>query len=48
MKNLLEQLQSICNELKDENEIIIMRKYGRDAQHYTTKMIGKKTIKTSK
>lgn len=41
MKNLLEQLRSICNEFKDENEIIIMKKYGNMAQRYTAIIIGK-------
>jgi len=48
VKNLLEQLQNICNELKDENEIIIMKKYGNNAKYYTIKMIGKSIIETSK
>ncbi|XP_011704617.1 PREDICTED: uncharacterized protein LOC105459945 [Wasmannia auropunctata] len=35
MKWSLEQLQSICNELKDEREIGIMKKYGDNAKRYT-------------
>ncbi|KAL6424998.1 hypothetical protein ACFW04_009364 [Cataglyphis niger] len=40
VKSLLEQLQNICNELKDENEIIIMKKYGDNAKCYTARLIG--------
>ncbi|XP_070152587.1 odorant receptor 30a-like isoform X2 [Polyergus mexicanus] len=40
MRSLLEQLQNICNELKDENEVNIMKKYGSNAKRYTTRMIG--------
>ncbi|XP_029175695.1 odorant receptor 47a-like [Nylanderia fulva] len=35
MKNLLEQLQYIFNELKDENEIAIFMKYGNNAKRCT-------------
>ncbi|XP_025155312.1 uncharacterized protein LOC105189245 [Harpegnathos saltator] len=35
VKYLLEQLQEICNELKDENEIAIIKKYGDKAKHVT-------------
>ncbi|XP_070160512.1 odorant receptor 30a-like isoform X2 [Polyergus mexicanus] len=31
---LFEQLQHICNELKDENEIAIIKKYGNNAKRY--------------
>lgn len=44
MRNLLEQLQNICNELKDENEFNIMKKYGNNAKCYTARIIGKKAI----
>ncbi|XP_029666081.1 uncharacterized protein LOC115237280 [Formica exsecta] len=40
VKSLLEQLQNICNELKDENEVVIMKKYGNNAKCYTTRIIG--------
>lgn len=46
MKNLLEQLQNICNEFKDENEIIIMKKYGNMAQRYTAIITGKNDYST--
>jgi len=32
---MLEQLQDICDELKDENEIAIILKYGNNAKHCT-------------
>lgn len=32
---MLEQLQYICNELKDENEIAIIINYGNNAKRYT-------------
>ncbi|XP_014478952.1 PREDICTED: uncharacterized protein LOC106746669 [Dinoponera quadriceps] len=35
VKYLMEQLQQICNELKDENEIAIIQKYGRYAKFST-------------
>ncbi|XP_019885687.2 odorant receptor 4-like [Camponotus floridanus] len=35
LRNLLEQLQYICNELKDENEIAILIKYGNNTKRYT-------------
>ncbi|XP_026828943.1 odorant receptor 4-like isoform X2 [Ooceraea biroi] len=35
VKSLLEQLQHICNELKDENEIAIIKKCGNNAKCYT-------------
>ncbi|XP_050460195.1 odorant receptor 4-like [Cataglyphis hispanica] len=40
MRNLMEQLQNIYNELKDENEFNIMKKYGNNAKHYTARIIG--------
>lgn len=40
---MLEQLQDVCNELKDENEIAIIEKYGSKAKYYTTTII-RKTI----
>ncbi|XP_020280333.1 uncharacterized protein LOC109853038 isoform X2 [Pseudomyrmex gracilis] len=39
VKYLLEHLQHICNELKDENEIAIMRQYGNDATLFTTRLL---------
>ncbi|XP_011163337.2 uncharacterized protein LOC105198346 isoform X2 [Solenopsis invicta] len=39
VRSLLEQLQEICNELKDENEIAIIEKYGSKAKYYTTVLI---------
>ncbi|XP_025270098.1 uncharacterized protein LOC109610618 [Camponotus floridanus] len=35
VKNLLEQLQYICNNLKDKNEIDTILKYGNNAKHCT-------------
>ncbi|RLU21764.1 hypothetical protein DMN91_006140 [Ooceraea biroi] len=34
IKFLLEQLQHICNQLKDENEVAIIKKYGNYAKQY--------------
>lgn len=42
MKNLLEQLLHICNELNDENEIAIINEYGCNGKHYTVGLTGKK------
>ncbi|XP_029666071.1 odorant receptor 49b-like [Formica exsecta] len=36
VKYLLEQLQDICNQLKDKNEIAIIEKYGNNAKYFTT------------
>jgi len=41
MKNLLEQLQNVCNELKDDHEIAIIEKYGIKAKRCTTIVIRK-------
>ncbi|XP_032687828.1 uncharacterized protein LOC116851995 [Odontomachus brunneus] len=38
-KYLLEELQQICNELKDENEIAIIKNYGCSARRYTIILI---------
>jgi len=35
------KLQYICNELKDENEIAIIEKYGYIAKRYTIALTGK-------
>jgi len=32
---MLEKLQYICNELKNEDEIAIIKKYGNDAKRLT-------------
>jgi len=40
----LEQLQDVCNELKDENEIAIIEKYGSKAKFYTTAIIRKTMV----
>jgi len=37
----LEQLQHIYNEIKDENEIAIIEKYGSNAKRYTVRIIRK-------
>ncbi|KAL6260657.1 hypothetical protein P5V15_008176 [Pogonomyrmex californicus] len=37
--NLLEQLQHMCNELSDENEINIIKKYGSNAKRYTATLL---------
>ncbi|XP_011860670.1 PREDICTED: uncharacterized protein LOC105557890 isoform X1 [Vollenhovia emeryi] len=39
MKNLFEELKYICNELKNENEIILMKRYGSNAKRYTAIII---------
>ncbi|XP_025270165.1 odorant receptor 4-like isoform X2 [Camponotus floridanus] len=39
VKCLLEQLQQIYNELKDENEMVIIKKYGYNAKCYTIRII---------
>ncbi|XP_070151840.1 odorant receptor 9a-like [Polyergus mexicanus] len=36
VKNLLMKLQNVCNELKDKNEIAIMKEYSCNAKRYTT------------
>ncbi|XP_067208924.1 uncharacterized protein [Linepithema humile] len=43
VKNLMEQLQHMCDNLKDNNEIAIVEKYGNNAKRYTiilTIMVG--------
>lgn len=44
VKCSLDQLQYICNELKDENEIAIIERYGYYTRCYTIKMICKTTV----
>ncbi|XP_032680471.1 uncharacterized protein LOC116848465 [Odontomachus brunneus] len=39
IKCLLEKLQKICNELKDENEIAIIKRYGYQAKRITASII---------
>ncbi|KAL6260672.1 hypothetical protein P5V15_008192 [Pogonomyrmex californicus] len=39
VRSLLEQLQHIYSELKDENEIAIIEKYGYNAKRYTIRII---------
>ncbi|KYQ59013.1 hypothetical protein ALC60_01975, partial [Trachymyrmex zeteki] len=39
VRNLLDQLKHVCNELKDKNEIDIMKRYGSNAERYTAKII---------
>ncbi|XP_071581808.1 uncharacterized protein [Temnothorax nylanderi] len=39
VKRLTERLQQICNELKDENEINIMKEYGNSVKRYTVVII---------
>ncbi|XP_025073967.1 uncharacterized protein LOC105426781 [Pogonomyrmex barbatus] len=39
VKYFLEQLQHICDDLSDENEIDIIKKYGSNAKHYTITLI---------
>lgn len=41
MKNLLVQLENVCNGLKDENEIAIMKEYSCNAERYTTVLTSK-------
>lgn len=35
----MEELQRMCNELKDENEVAIIKKYGGIAKFYTAALI---------
>jgi len=35
MRVSLEQLQHVCNEIKNKNEIAIIEKYGRIGKHQT-------------
>jgi len=37
----MEQLQLMCNKLKRENEIAIIKKYANKAKHITIILIGK-------
>ncbi|KAL6260674.1 hypothetical protein P5V15_008194 [Pogonomyrmex californicus] len=39
VKNFLEELKHVCNDLKDENEINVMKKYGKNTESYTAKII---------
>jgi len=41
VKNLLMQLQHMYDELEDEKEIAIIKKYGYNAKYYTTLLTGK-------
>jgi len=41
VKSLLDELQHICDELKDKNEIAIITKYGNTANRYTAIIIRK-------
>ncbi|XP_014478945.1 PREDICTED: uncharacterized protein LOC106746664 [Dinoponera quadriceps] len=44
VRYLMEELQRICNELKDENEIAIMKKYGNIAKFFTAALMCKSII----
>ncbi|XP_011860673.1 PREDICTED: uncharacterized protein LOC105557893 [Vollenhovia emeryi] len=44
VRRLLEQLQDVCNKLKDENEIAIIKKWGSKAKYYTTTLISKTMV----
>ncbi|XP_071638201.1 uncharacterized protein [Temnothorax longispinosus] len=39
IKSSLDRLQDVCNELRDEKEIAILKKYGNKAKRYTTAII---------
>jgi len=41
MKDLLEQLLHVYNELKDENEIAIIHEYGYNGKRFTIALTGK-------
>lgn len=41
MKDLLMQLQDVCNGIKDKNEIAIMKEYSYNANRYTTALTSK-------
>jgi len=45
VKNLLEQLQLICNELKDNNEFAIINEYGCSAKRVTAALTSKIFLK---
>lgn len=42
VKHLMEQLQRICNDLQDQNEVAIIKEYGSYAKFYTAALTGKK------
>lgn len=44
MRYLLEQLQQICNELKSEKEIAIIKSYACSVKRYTVILLGKKLV----
>ncbi|XP_025160177.1 uncharacterized protein LOC112589798 [Harpegnathos saltator] len=44
MRFLLEQLQQICNELKSEKEIAIIKNYACGVERYTVILLGKKFV----
>ncbi|XP_071636858.1 uncharacterized protein [Temnothorax longispinosus] len=39
IRSSLDRLQDVCNEIRDDNEIAILKKYGSKAKRYTTAMI---------
>jgi len=41
VKDLMEQLLHVCNELKDEREIAIIDAYGCNGKRYTIALTGK-------
>ena len=41
MRISLEQLQRVCNEIKNKNEIAIIEKYGRIGKHQTRIIMSK-------
>lgn len=46
VKYLMEQLRLVCNELKDENEIAVIKKYGSNARFYTAALTCKRQYDT--
>ena len=42
MKDLLMQLEHICNQIKDKNEVAIINEYNYTARRYTIILTGKK------
>jgi len=41
MRVSLEQLQHVCNKIKNKNEIAIIEKYSRIGKHQTRKIMSK-------
>lgn len=44
IKYLFDELRYVCNELKDKNEIAIMKKYGSKSQRITIQLTSKSIL----